>query len=183
MWLYNNTSYANNTNYGFTTAYGTNTIQNCLSYKSQKNDSYKAQNVVAIDHNSWNGFTMKDADFLSLDTTVILAPRNSNSELPESPFLHLAEGSDLIDAGIDCQAQGARQRTQEGQAAQGAVEDAFAPRLYEGNLVALEADDAYLVGIQLLGTIGGLNNSFILVVIGLGCGRHHECQQCQKQDA
>ena len=101
MWLYNNTSYANNTNYGFTTAYGTNTIQNCLSYKSQNNDSYKAQNVVAIDHNSWNGFTMKAADFLSLDTAHILAPRNGNSELNESDCLHLAEGSALIDAGID----------------------------------------------------------------------------------
>ncbi len=101
MWLYNNSSYANYTNYGFTTAYGTNTIQNCLSYKGQNKDSYKSQNVVAVDHNSWNGFTVTDEDFLSLDTTVILAPRNGNSELPESPFLHLAEGSDLIDAGID----------------------------------------------------------------------------------
>ncbi len=101
MWLYNNTSYANNTNYGFTTAYGTNTIQNCLSYKSQKNDSYKAQNVVAIDHNSWNGFTVKDADFLSLDTAHILAPRNGNSELNGSDCLHLAGDAALIDAGID----------------------------------------------------------------------------------
>ena len=57
--------------------------------------------MVAVDHNSWNGFTVTDEDFLSLDTTVILAPRNGNSELPESPFLHLAEGSKLIDAGID----------------------------------------------------------------------------------
>ena len=101
MWLYNNTSYANNTNYGFTTAYGTNTIQNCLSYKTKNNDSYKSQNVVTIDHNSWNGFTVKDADFISLDTTQILAPRNGNSELNEGDCLHLADGSPLIDAGID----------------------------------------------------------------------------------
>lgn len=101
MWLYNNTAYANNTNYGFTTKYGTNTIQNCLTYKTQNNDSYKAQNVVAINHNSWNGFTVKNADFVSLDTTQILAPRNGNSELNEGDCLHLAEGSALIDAGID----------------------------------------------------------------------------------
>ena len=101
MWLYNNSSYANYTNYGFTTAYGTNTIQNCLSYKGQTNDSYKSQNVVAVDHNSWNGFTVTDADFLSLDTTLILAPRNGNSALSENDFLHLKDGSALIDAGID----------------------------------------------------------------------------------
>ena len=101
MWLYNNSSYANYTNYGFTTAYGTNTIQNCLSYKGQTGDSYKSQNVVAIDHNSWNGLSVTDADFLSLDTTLILAPRNGNSALSENDFMHLKEGSALIDAGID----------------------------------------------------------------------------------
>lgn len=101
MWLYNNSAYANNVNYGFTTAYGTNTIQNCLTYQGKKGDSYKAQNVVAIDHNSWNGFTVTDADFQSLDTTEILSPRNGNSALNEGSFLHLVEGSDLIDAGVD----------------------------------------------------------------------------------
>lgn len=101
MWLYNNSAYANYTNYGFTTKYGTNTIQNCITYKSQTGDSYKSQNVVAVNHNSWNGFTVTDADFLSLDTAQILAPRNGNSALNEGSFMHLAEGSDLIDAGID----------------------------------------------------------------------------------
>lgn len=101
MWVYNNTSYANTTNYGFTTAYGTNTMQNNISYKSKKNDSYKSQNVVAIDHNSWNGFSLSDADFQSLDTTEILAPRNGNSALNEGAFMRLADGSPLIDAGID----------------------------------------------------------------------------------
>lgn len=101
MWLYNNSAFANVTNYGFTTAYGTNTIRNCLSYQSQTGDSYKAQNVVTIDHNSWNGFTLADADFRSLDTTLIRAPRNGNSALSENDFLHLRDGSALIDAGID----------------------------------------------------------------------------------
>ena len=101
MWLYNNSAYANVTNYGFTTAYGTNTIQNCLSYKGQTGDSYKAQNVVTIDHNSWNGFSVTNADFLSLDTTLIRAPRNGNSALSENDFMHLTDGSALIDAGID----------------------------------------------------------------------------------
>lgn len=101
MWLYNNSAYENNVNYGFTTAYGTNTIQNCISYKGKKSDSYKSQSVATIDHNSWNGFSVSNSDFLSLDTTLIRAPRNGNSALNESDFMHLTEGSALIDAGID----------------------------------------------------------------------------------
>ena len=101
MWLYNNSGYANGYNYGFTTAYGTNTIQNCLSYAGKKGDSYKAQTPVAIDHNSWNGHTLSAADFQSLDTTQILAIRQADGALPVGSFLHLADGSALIDAGVD----------------------------------------------------------------------------------
>ena len=102
MWLYNNTAYDNHTNYGFTTAYGTNTTQNCISLASRHTDSYRAQNVVVIDHNSWNnGFSVSTADFRSLDQSLILAPRNGNSELPDNPFMRLVEGSTLIDAGVD----------------------------------------------------------------------------------
>ena len=102
MWLYNNSAYANAYNYGFTTAYGVNTIQNCISFASQNNDSYRAKNVVTIDHNTWNnGFSVSTADFRSLDTTLILAPRNGNGDLPDNDFMRLTEGSGLIDAGID----------------------------------------------------------------------------------
>ena len=101
MWLYNNTAYDNYVNYGFTTAYGTNTIQNCISFHSQNNDGYKSQNVVTIDHNSWNGFNVSNADFQSLDTTLILYYRTSDGNLSETAFMRLKEGSDLIDAGID----------------------------------------------------------------------------------
>ena len=101
MWLYNNSAYDNNVNYGFTTAYGTNTIQNCISFKSQKSDSYRSQNVVIIDHNTWNSIGCSEADFQSLDTTQILAARNADGSLPSGTFMRLAEGSHLIDAGID----------------------------------------------------------------------------------
>jgi hypothetical protein len=102
MWIYNNSAYDNNVNYGFTTAYGTNTIQNCISFASQNADAYKAQTVITIDHNSWNnGFSVSASDFQSLDTTLILAPRNGNGELPDNTFMRLAQGSALIDAGID----------------------------------------------------------------------------------
>lgn len=101
MWLYNNSAYANNVNYGFTTAYGTNTIQNCISFQSQNNDSYRSQNVVTIDHNTWNNINCSATDFQSLDTTQILAARKADGSLPESTFMRLAEGSHLIDAGVD----------------------------------------------------------------------------------
>lgn len=102
MWVYNNSAYLNNYNYGFTTAYGTNTIQNCISLAGKNGDAYKAQTVVTIDHNSWNtGYSVSTADFLSLDTTLILAPRNGNGELPVNDFMRLKDNSALIDAGID----------------------------------------------------------------------------------
>lgn len=102
MWLYNNSAYANAYNYGFTTAYGVNTIQNCISFASQNNDSYRSKNVVTIDHNTWNnGFSVSTADFRSLDTTLVLAPRNGNGDLPENDFMRLTDGSGLIDVGID----------------------------------------------------------------------------------
>ena len=100
--IYNNTAYANNWNYGFTTAYGTNTLQNNITFKGKNGDSYKSQTVVTIDHNSWNsGYGCAEADFKTLDTTLILAPRRSDGALPENDFMRLADGSALIDAGID----------------------------------------------------------------------------------
>lgn len=52
--------------------------------------------------NSWNGgVTVTAADFISLDTTGVSGPRKADGSLPELPFMKLAAGSDLIDAGID----------------------------------------------------------------------------------
>ena len=102
MWLYNNSAYDNHTNYGFTTAFGTNTIRNCVSLASRHEDSYRSQNVVSVDYNTWNdGFAVTASDFQSLDQSLVLVPRNGNSELPENAFMRPAEGSLLIDAGID----------------------------------------------------------------------------------
>ncbi|MBO4454621.1 MAG: glycosyltransferase [Paludibacteraceae bacterium] len=102
MWVYNCSAYANTWNYGFTTAYGTNTIQNCISLSSKNADAYKAQNNVANDHNSWNsGLSCSSADFQSLDTTHLLDARQADGTLPDDGFMHLKDGSRLIDAGID----------------------------------------------------------------------------------
>lgn len=59
-------------------------------------------NLTNIDHNTWDsGVTVNEADFRSLDSTGADAPRSSGGCLPDLPFLHLAEGSDLIDSGVD----------------------------------------------------------------------------------
>ncbi len=101
MWVYNNTGYDNGVNFGFTTAYGTDELRNNISYRGKSADQPKSKSVIAIDHNSWNGFNLSASDFQSLDTTQILAPRTADGSLPEGTCLHLADGSSLINAGID----------------------------------------------------------------------------------
>ena len=102
MWVYNCSAYQNNYNYGFTTAYGSNAIRNCVSLSGQNGDAYKSQTVITIDHNSWNsGYSVSASDFQSLDTTLILAPRQADGSLPDVAFMRLKTGSALIDAGIN----------------------------------------------------------------------------------
>lgn len=102
MWVYNNSAYSNGVNFGFTTAYGTNYMQNNLSLAGKTGDQPKAQTIVTNDHNTWNsGYACSTADFLSMDTTEILAARTSDGSLANGLFMRLAATSALIDAGVD----------------------------------------------------------------------------------
>jgi len=102
MWVYNNTGYENGVNFGFTTAYGTNYMRNNISLSGRAADQPQSKNVAANEYNTWNsGFSCSTADFQSLDTTSILAPRAEDGSLLESTCLRLASGSPLIDRGID----------------------------------------------------------------------------------
>lgn len=103
MRFYNNTGYLNGYDFGFTTAYGTLSIQNCLSYKSKNGNSTQSATTLVNSHNSWNisGLSVSASDFLSLDTTQILAARQADGSLAEGTLLRLAAGSPLIDAGTD----------------------------------------------------------------------------------
>lgn len=102
MWVYNNTGYANGYNFGFTTAYGTNYMRNNISFSGKNADQPKSKTVAANDHNTWNsGFACSAADFQSLDTTQILAPRQADHSLPEGTCLRLQATSALIDKGVD----------------------------------------------------------------------------------
>jgi hypothetical protein len=89
------------------------TLRNNLSYLGPVSIGSQIVNT----YNSWNGFTVTDADFAGLDpnfpTTIdpntytnansvgIDQPRGPDGELPKLKFLRLANTSSLIDAGID----------------------------------------------------------------------------------
>jgi hypothetical protein len=45
--------------------------------------------------------TVNAADFQSLDASQMTLPRNADGSLPDITFMHLVQGSDLIDAGVN----------------------------------------------------------------------------------
>lgn len=100
MVVYNGSAYLNGTDYGFGTAGdGSLIIKNCISYKNTT--SFKVTTTQS--NNSWsdNKLNATAADFISLDTTLILLPRNNDGSLPEITFMHLQPDSKFIDAGTD----------------------------------------------------------------------------------
>jgi hypothetical protein len=95
--LYNCTSYRNQgDNYHFTNSVtlGQHIIKNCISFGGVVNITSGTR-----ENNSWQGFTVTNADFISLDTSVVTIARNPDGSLPRMPFARLAMGSSLIDAG------------------------------------------------------------------------------------
>jgi hypothetical protein len=46
-------------------------------------------------------FTVTNGDFVSIDTAGVRGPRKADGSLPDVDFMHLAQGSDLIDGGTD----------------------------------------------------------------------------------
>ncbi|MCE5185985.1 MAG: right-handed parallel beta-helix repeat-containing protein [Planctomycetaceae bacterium] len=52
-------------------------------------------------YNSWNGFTVSSADFVSLDPSAFEGPRQANGDLPKASYLRLAATTGLIDAGTN----------------------------------------------------------------------------------
>jgi hypothetical protein len=76
-------------------------LENCISYTNSKTvNSSNTQTVAAC---SWSsGFTTpSSSDFLSIDTTGMSGPRKADGSLPDITFMHLARGSQFIDAGTN----------------------------------------------------------------------------------
>jgi hypothetical protein len=57
--------------------------------------------VAQLTANSWqDGHVVTDADFAAVDSIGLRGPRKADGSLPDINFMHLASGSDLIDAGV-----------------------------------------------------------------------------------
>ena len=102
MTLLNCTGYNNQTaNYRIQRALNTGQtliLKNCLSYDG----NVQLGSFAVQETNSWlPPFVVTSDDFLSLDINLAAAPRQADGSLPDIDFLHLAPGSDLIDAGVD----------------------------------------------------------------------------------
>jgi len=102
MTIYNCTSYNNGINYGYTnSSYGTLVVKNSISLSSKSSNSFACKSVTQV-YNSWNsGFSCTSSDFVSLDYSQMLNPRQADGSLPEITLLHLNPTSGLIDKGTN----------------------------------------------------------------------------------
>ena len=72
--------------------------------EEKKDDNVKIN--IVNENNTWNsGFSVSTSDFASIDTTKVLASRNSDGSIAESSLLHLSPGSQLIGSGTDLTAK------------------------------------------------------------------------------
>jgi hypothetical protein len=78
------------------------TVKNCISLASSGVTLAGITNPI-LATNSWlapfNDAT--NADFISIDTTGVRGPRKADGSLPDIKFMHLAPGSQFIDAGTN----------------------------------------------------------------------------------
>lgn len=101
MVFYNCVAYHNNVQ-GFDFQWNNvaDVLRNNISYNNGSADIFQSNQTKT--NNSWqNGLVVSNADFASVDGTQLSLPRKADGSLPDITFLHLASGSDLIDAGVD----------------------------------------------------------------------------------
>jgi hypothetical protein len=73
-------------------------VKNCVAYLG----AAELGDFAIQEANSWlPGFDVSDLDFVSINSENADAPRNPDGTLPDIEFMQLAQGSDLIDAGVD----------------------------------------------------------------------------------
>ena len=99
MTLYNCSAYRNGTNYSISGMINNDEVAAIINCVALGNTGSLSSNVVQ-QTNSWQSpFIVTNSDFISIDTTGMRAPRKPDGSLPDINFMHLAAGSDLIDAG------------------------------------------------------------------------------------
>lgn len=100
MTLYNCTGYNNGINYSITAEIGPSKSAILINNASLGNYGFLSAFVMQ-QKNSWlSPFIVSNDDFLSVDTAGLRGSRKQDGSLPDVNFLHLANGSDLIDAGV-----------------------------------------------------------------------------------
>jgi hypothetical protein len=73
-------------------------IKNCVDL----GDIAEIGSFAQQEKNSWlSPFVVTAGDFISLDATAASGPRKADGSLPDIDYMHLAPGSDLIDAGVN----------------------------------------------------------------------------------
>ena len=111
---YNNTGYYNAVNFSmvnrespesdniYANGYD-HVLKNNLSYKARTSaTAYIDTNQNTLVNNSFDlSLSLTDDDFVSLDQALLTAERNEDGSLPDIDFLRPAEGSAVIDAGVD----------------------------------------------------------------------------------
>lgn len=112
MELYNNTAYLNGWK-GYALSDDpylenlSHTVKNNIGYQNGTYNAYISpasivtNNTFLYNGNSNTAYTLNSSDFVSLTATGIDGPRLSDGSLPVLTFLQLAEGSDLIDKGVN----------------------------------------------------------------------------------
>jgi len=107
--MYNNISYDNGW-IGFELNNGcANTLQNNIAYSDNSYSCSLGNNPNrVVDHNTFiaievenPNYTLTNGDFIDLDISQLLGARQADGSLPSTTFLHLTNGSDLINAGIN----------------------------------------------------------------------------------
>ncbi len=73
-------------------------LRNCIGYANGGNN-FSGCATTDDAFCSWNGFTVTDADFLSVSSVGADGSRQSDFSLPQLSFLHLAASSSLVNAG------------------------------------------------------------------------------------
>jgi len=104
--FYNNTSYANHPDFnmlGMDAAGADITVGVYRNNIALGGALFSNRSAADDADNSWSiaGLMVSDADFQSVATTGMDAPRQADGSLPLLPNFRLAAGSDLIDAGTD----------------------------------------------------------------------------------
>ncbi len=104
MILYNCTGYKNKPNFGMNnndpSAGEIMVIKNSISLAGLSSDVFRT--VAQRSNNSWQSpFVTNTADFVSVDSIGLRAPRKADGSLPDINFMQLANGSDLINGGVD----------------------------------------------------------------------------------